>query len=100
MRYAREDLYAGGMLVRDPSVAPRQVCWLVQQAAEKALKAALCFLEIEFPRTHNLDSLRNLLPRGWAAREQTGDLAELLGLGTRPSGEHRSRPVLRACAEA
>ena len=46
------------------------VCWHSQQAAEKALKAALIVNGIESPRTHNLVVLRALLrhhlPRGSA----------------------------------
>ena len=33
-----------------------------QQAAEKALKAVLVSLDIEFPRTHNIRTLLDLLP--------------------------------------
>lgn len=32
-----------------------------QQAVEKALKALLCFRDIDFPRTHDLESLINRL---------------------------------------
>lgn len=77
LRYAREDFRAAEALAEDPDVAPRQVCWLSQQAAEKALKGALCFLDRDFPRTHNLDALRNLLPGDWAVRREEVDLAPL-----------------------
>jgi hypothetical protein len=36
LRYAREDLVAAEALVGQRTVAPRHVCWLAQQAAEKA----------------------------------------------------------------
>lgn len=75
--YARDDLAAAEVLAGDPYVSPRQACWLAQQAAEKALKAALCFLQSDFGKTHNLDLLRNLLPQGWSMKEKHPDLAEL-----------------------
>lgn len=75
--YAGDDLAAAEVLAGDPHVSPRQACWLAQQAAEKALKAALCFLRIDFGKTHNLDLLRNLLPQGWSVKEKHPDLAEL-----------------------
>ena len=40
-------------------------CFHSQQAAEKALKAALVLESIEFPYVHDLRRLRNLLPDGW-----------------------------------
>ncbi|MEW6400091.1 MAG: HEPN domain-containing protein [Bacillota bacterium] len=54
LTYAQEDLTAARRLAHDEDVAPRQACWLAQQAAEKALKAALCSAQVDFPRTHNL----------------------------------------------
>lgn len=39
----------------------------------------LCFAQVDFPMTHNLDALRNLLPAGWSVKEQHGDLAQLTG---------------------
>jgi HEPN domain-containing protein len=38
------------------------LCFLCQQAAEKALKAVLLRHKVEFPPTHNLKKLFNLLP--------------------------------------
>jgi HEPN domain-containing protein len=77
LRYAREDLEAAESLLAEETHAPRHPCWLAQQAAEKALKAALVFLEVDFPRRHDLDALRNLLPGDWLVRSQQPDLAEL-----------------------
>ena len=48
----------------------------LQQAAERALKAALVLEGIDFPFTHDLNALRNLLPDSWPVR---ADLAELTG---------------------
>ena len=56
---------------------PRHVCFLAQQAAEKAIKAGLVFLQINFPKTHVLDAIRNMLPGDWATRRECPDLADL-----------------------
>jgi HEPN domain-containing protein len=47
------------------------------QAAEKVLKAVLVFLQIDFPRYHDLDALRNLIPVSWPLKEEHADLSEL-----------------------
>lgn len=75
--YARSDLAAATTLVASPDHYPRQVCFLAQQAAEKALKAALIAQEFEFPFTHDLDRLRNLLPDKWTVKKAFPDLAEM-----------------------
>jgi HEPN domain-containing protein len=77
LRFAREDLEAAEALLADEACIPRHVCWLAQQAAEKALKAALVSEEIHFPFRHDLDALRNLLPDGWDTKRECADLAEL-----------------------
>jgi HEPN domain-containing protein len=76
-RYAEEDLVAANALLGQPAVAPRHACWLAQQAAEKALKASLIFLQIDFPRRHDLDALRNLIPAGWRVKQDHPNLATL-----------------------
>ncbi len=76
LRFAAEDLDAARRLLADRSSAPRHVCWHSQQAAERALKAALVLEAIDFPFTHDLNALRNLLPDSWPVRV---DLAELTG---------------------
>ena len=77
LSYAQEDLVAAELLVGQRAIASRHVCWLAQQAAEKALKAVLIFLQIDFPRRHDLDALRNLIPAGWQLKEEHPDLADL-----------------------
>ena len=77
LRYAREDLSAAETLQREPTISPRHACWLAQQAAEKALKAAFIALQIDYPRRHDLDVLLRLLPPYWSIRQQVRDLAEL-----------------------
>ena len=77
LRFSDGDLNVALQLIREIPPAPRHACWLCQQAAEKALKAALVSEEIDFPLTHDLDALRNMLPEGWAVRDTHGDLSEL-----------------------
>ena len=77
LRYAREDLAAAEAMSMEQTVPARIICWLAQQAAEKAIKSALVFLAIDFPKTHDLDALRNLLPGGWDLTRTSEDLAEL-----------------------
>jgi HEPN domain-containing protein len=77
LRFAREDLAAAEAMVGQQAVTPRHICWLAQQAAEKVLKAGLVFLQIDFPRRHDLDAIRNLFPTGWQIKEEHPDLAEL-----------------------
>lgn len=77
MRYAEEDLALAGGLASGPETSARMACWHAQQGAEKALKAALIALGTAFPRTHNLLSLRALLPHELAVRMAVPALAEL-----------------------
>ncbi len=77
LQYAREDLTAAHTMLGQPGFVARQACWLAQQSAEKALKAVLQYLQIDFPRTHDLDLLRNRIPGGWQVRDRYPDLAAL-----------------------
>lgn len=77
LRYALEDFQAAEASLGHPRLVPRHTCWLAQQAAEKALKAGLVALQIEFPRWHDLDALRNLLPEDWLVKAACPDLGEL-----------------------
>jgi len=77
LQFAREDLTWAERLRAEEGFVPRHVCWLAQQAAEKALKAALIFEGVDFPLRHDLDALRNLLPAGWSVKEEHPDLSRL-----------------------
>ena len=79
LRYAEEDLITAEILLEQPHLPPRQSCWYAQQATEKALKAVLIFLEIDFPRTHDLNVLRNLVPDSWELKAAHSELASLTG---------------------
>ena len=89
LRFSAEDLDVARRLLTDCPPVPRHVCWLAQQSAEKALKAALVLEEVEFPFSHDLDALRNLLPYGWRVHVDHPDLAELTewAVETRYPGE-------------
>jgi HEPN domain-containing protein len=77
LHYAEEDLRGARAATREPDLASRHACFFAQQAAEKALKAGLVFLDIEVPRRHDLDALRNLLPEDWTVRQKPLALAKL-----------------------
>ena len=77
LRFSEEDIEVALRLLTGSPSAPRHACWLSQQAAEKALKAALVLEGVEFPFSHDLDALRNLLPDSWPVRATHADLAEL-----------------------
>jgi HEPN domain-containing protein len=77
LEYSRSDLAAARALLQQPDSFPRQVCFLAQQSAEKALKAALVLAGADVPRRHDLDALRNLLPAGWRVKAEHPDLAAL-----------------------
>lgn len=62
---------------RGRHVRPRIVAFEAQQAAEKALKAALILDGIEPRRTHDLDDLRDRLPDAWRIKRHLPDLARL-----------------------
>ena len=89
LRFSTEDLEVARRLLTGCPPAPRHICWLTQQAAEKALKAALVVEEIDFPFSHDLDALRNLLPDRWSVRTTHPELGELTqwAVETRYPGE-------------
>jgi HEPN domain-containing protein len=79
MRFAREELRAAEAAARDPEFVPRLARYLAEQAAEKALKAVLVYLDIDPPWIHDLDRLRTLIPdpAAWSITEASLDLAPL-----------------------
>lgn len=63
--YAERDLDAAKLLACSESNFAQQVCFFCQQAAEKSLKGALIFLQLEFPFRHDLELLRTYFPQDW-----------------------------------
>lgn len=77
LRYALEDLAVARLQAADAAAPPRHPCFNAQQAAEKALKAALVLLDFDVPKSHNLDALRDALPGGWRVQSEFPDLQSL-----------------------
>jgi HEPN domain-containing protein len=100
---AQTDLRAAQVLLESGDYFPRQICFLSQQCGEKAIKAILVFEEVNFPKNHDLDRLRDLIPDGWRFKEAFPDLAELTiwAVESRYPGdmpdvvEHEARETLR-----
>ena len=76
--YAREDLLAAATLLKANKGLTKQIGYHSQQAAEKAIKAALIFLQVKFPFVHDLDELRNRLPDQWKCVEDYPELDALI----------------------
>ena len=67
--YAQRDLEAAQALIQSGNEFAPQICFLSQQAAEKGLKAALIFLQIDFPFRHDLELLTTLFPADWGCSQ-------------------------------
>lgn len=76
LRYAEDDLRSAEVLLEQGSV-PRNSCFLARQAAEKSIKAIFVFLQTNFPKTHNLRQLCEMLPEGWHFGEEPTRLSSL-----------------------
>ena len=75
LAYAHSDLALASAII--PGVMLENLCFHVQQAAEKSLKAVLIFRQIAFPKTHSITLLIELLP---ADIERTSTLLEAVAL--------------------
>lgn len=66
LRRAKSDLATARSALDDrDQVDPWVASFHAQQATEKSIKAALVMEQIRFPRTHELERLRALLPAAW-----------------------------------
>jgi HEPN domain-containing protein len=93
LQLAYDDLTASMKLGGSKGV-PQASAYLAQQAAEKALKAAI--LQVtgqEPPRTHDLDALRNRLPADWDVKHRHRDLSVLTYYGTAGRYPDDSQPL-------
>lgn len=61
LRKAQQDEVIVQRLIDDPAINDESLGFHVQQAAEKLLKALLALQGIDYPRTHDLDLLVELL---------------------------------------
>ena len=77
LRLAVEDLGTASRLHSSEIEPPRQACFFAQQAAEKALKAALELEHDDYPRIHKLEDLRPQLPPSWPVHSLDVDLDRL-----------------------
>lgn len=77
LAYARKDLRSAELLLKAKESFANQICYLSQQAAEKGIKASLVFSRIDFPFTHDLDDLRDLLPGDWHCKQAYTQLKAL-----------------------
>ena len=87
LRGARSDLVMARKALADrDAVDPWVASFHAQQAAEKIMKAALIIEQIRFPRTHELERLRSLLPAGWELpdRETLAGLSRFAVAGRYP----------------
>ena len=77
LQLASEDLGTADFLLSIKSQPPRQACFHAQQAAEKALKAALELEHSDYSYTHKLGDLRSQLPPSWPVHSLDVDLDRL-----------------------
>jgi HEPN domain-containing protein len=77
LRFAQGDLNLAESLAASTEHPPHLSCYHSQQAAEKALKAVLVYVQIAFPFTHDLNALRDLTPSTWTLRQQHPRLGPL-----------------------
>ncbi|MCP4452385.1 MAG: HEPN domain-containing protein [Planctomycetes bacterium] len=74
--HARSDL-ALAKIPPPEDVMLEGLCFHAQQAAEKALKALLVSLNLEFPRTHNIGTLLDLLHEAVSVPSEVEEAASL-----------------------
>lgn len=107
MRLARQDLAAAERLHAESEHPARIVRFHAQQAAEKALKAAIVASGATPARTHDLEELAASLPRDWSVTEVGDDLSDLTdaaveerypGIAEVPTGEDAARGLETARA--
>jgi len=77
LRIALGDLLTAAAILGDPALPPRETAELAQQAAEKALKAAIALDGTEPPRTHDLILLAQRVPDGVRITDLAVDLVAL-----------------------
>ena len=103
LRYAKRDLDLADRMMSDDDPDAGYACWFSQQAAEKALKAALVLEGLDVPFTHDLGAIQGRLPADWPDgpdQEVLGQLT-LWGSASRyPGGRDEPTPSDAATASA
>lgn len=78
LAHARSDLNFALLGHKNSDIMNEQICFHAQQAVEKALKAVLLFHKIDFPLTHDLDELSDILQEsGVSLPEEVTDVGSL-----------------------
>jgi len=98
-RKAESDLRAVTLLLPNPDCPFDAVCFHAQQAAEKYLKGLLTFLGVDFPRTHDLEELAELIPRQVGLHVDSEELDELSQLAVVPRYPGFDEDINRDAAE-
>jgi HEPN domain-containing protein len=78
LQFAADDLAAAKTIHADRHLPHRLTCFHCQQSVEKALKAVLIRLKIDFPKTHDLNLLRSLLPKKSRVKREFSDFSDLM----------------------
>ncbi len=97
---AEGDLISADALLRSADVPAWSPAFHLQQCAEKYIKALLTFLEIGFPKSHDIGELIALLPgdqRPPVPAPMVADLTEYAAAGRYPG---RSEPTIEEVREA
>jgi HEPN domain-containing protein len=100
LKRARSDLQLGRVALKTSGVLLEDTCFHAQQCAEKALKALLLRRQINFPRTHSIEVLLDILKLQGEAVPENVDEAFILteyAVQTRYPGEWE--PITRKEAE-
>ena len=63
LSHATSDLKLAKLGKETPDILRQQTCFHAQQAVEKAIKAVLFSREIDFPLTHDIDELVDILDK-------------------------------------
>ena len=92
LRYAKSDLELA-RIEKPEGVLLENLCFHAQQAAEKTLKAVLIFLEIDFPRTHNIRTLLDLLSEAVDVPQEVEESAILTDYAVESRYPMSSEPV-------
>ncbi|MEW6532029.1 MAG: HEPN domain-containing protein [Thermodesulfobacteriota bacterium] len=77
MSHAKSDLRLARLAAGDEFVRREQICFHAQQAVEKAIKALLLSRGIEFPLTHDIEELLELVEEGLALPRDVAEVGHL-----------------------
>lgn len=75
--HVEADLDAAWSCVRGPRASPTRAAYLVQQAAEKLVKAAMVACALNPPRIHDIEDLVEQLPSNAPMRDRLARLQRL-----------------------